>query len=128
MQEGTAYKRSDFGITGAANMQTDHIVGGALYSFFTLNHPEQQNNLQNDGFVFSTKADRAYVLVAAGAQAELHRHVFLRKDQNDEKYVYLGKSIREERIPSTYQDKIYLPLPQNSAVAAFMQECGVLVN
>jgi len=38
--KGQGYKKADFGIISPQHRQTDHIVGGELYSFFgvkTLN-------------------------------------------------------------------------------------------
>jgi hypothetical protein len=76
LQKGQPYTKKDFGIGKGSSMRTDHIVGGELYSFFTIGG-DMRNQIEDDGFVYEGR--NQYNLIDDGVQTDLRRHVFARE-------------------------------------------------
>jgi hypothetical protein len=102
LQKGQSYTKKDFGIGKGGSMRTDHIVGGELYSFFTIDG-DMHNKREDDGFVYEGR--NPYNLIDDGAQTDLRRHVFTREKPRGS-YAYLGKGSYERRYSPT-QNKVF---------------------
>ncbi|MDR2742824.1 MAG: hypothetical protein LBB98_11825 [Treponema sp.] len=102
LQKGQSYTKEDFGIGKGSPMRTDRIVGGELYSFFTIGG-DMGNKIEDDGFVYEGR--NSYNLIDSGVQTDLRRHVFARESPGSP-YVYLGKGSYERRYSPT-QNKVF---------------------
>jgi gamma-glutamylcyclotransferase (GGCT)/AIG2-like uncharacterized protein YtfP len=69
--QGQLYKKKDFGIKFPANIKSDHIVEGELYSFFNMNN---NNNKDIDGFIY--EVNEGYQLIPSDGKTDL-RLIFL---------------------------------------------------
>ncbi|MDR2659069.1 MAG: hypothetical protein LBC27_03655 [Spirochaetaceae bacterium] len=94
---GRQYKKEDFRIGGISKQMTEHIVGGELYTFFSI-VGKYDDIIESDGFVYEVMAE--YIIIPHGVKTGLCRHVFARKKIGEE-FTYIGKGRYEAR----YDDK-----------------------
>jgi len=110
---GKNFNKKFFGIKFPANLKSDQIVKGELYSFFNDEGGTDDNIREQDGFVYEVHAN--YQLIPPGKETNLHRHIFVRK-KNTSDFEYLGESVREENF-SSYQNKAFFA-PQQSQLSS----------
>jgi hypothetical protein len=90
---GQQYKKADFGIMGIEKRWSEITVGGELYTFFSMVSEYNDIN-EEDGFVYEGRG--SYALIPNGVKADLHRHVFVKKEEGSY-YTYLGRGKYEMR-------------------------------
>jgi hypothetical protein len=100
---GRQYKKADFGITGIVKRWSEITAGGELFTFFSM-VSKYNDIVEKDGFVYEGRG--AYALSPRGIKSDLHRHVFVKKEEGSY-YTYLGKSKYETRYDDK-RNKIFL--------------------
>jgi hypothetical protein len=94
---GNQYRKADFGIIGIEKRWSEITVAGELFTFFSI-FDKYNNSTEDDGFIYEGRG--TYALIPYKIQANLQRHVFLKKVEGSY-YTYLGKGKYEIR----YDDK-----------------------
>jgi hypothetical protein len=100
---GQQYKKSEFGITGIVKQWSEITVEGELFTFFSM-VSKYKDIVEKDGFVYEGRG--AYALIPHGIKSDLHRHVFVKKEEGSY-YTYFGTGKYETRYDDK-RNKIFL--------------------